>query len=86
MMDMMNFGHGAWMMGGMWPLSTLFLALIVVGVLLFVRWLSKRDGQGKKNSDESPLDILKNRYAKGEIDRETFEKIRRDIDATDRER
>ncbi len=86
MMNMMNNGAGGWMMGGMWLLSVLFWILIIVGVVLIVRWLTERYGQGKTSPDESPLDILKKRYAKGDIDRETFEKMKQDIEARDRER
>lgn len=74
------------MMGGMWPLSILFWILIIAGVVLIVRWLTVRDGQGKVSPADSPLDILKTRYAKGEIDKGTFETMKRDIAAVDDER
>lgn len=83
---MMNNWGGGWMMGGMWPLSFLFWILIIAGVVLIVRWLTACDGQGKISPAESPLDILKTRYAKGEIDKETFETMKRDIAAGDDER
>lgn len=86
MMNMMNNGYGGWMMGGMGLLSILFWALIIACVVLFVRWLSERNGGGKTSPAESPLDILKKRYAKGEIDRETFEKMKQDMDVNGRER
>ena len=73
-------------MGGMWPLSILFWILVVAGVVLIVRGLTARDGQEKTLPAESPLDILKTRYAKGEIDKETFETMKRDIAAIDDER
>jgi len=68
-------------MGGMWLLPILFWILIIVGVVLIVRWLTVRNGQGKTSTPASPLDILKTRYAKGEIDKETFETMKRDIEA-----
>ncbi|MDO8370101.1 MAG: SHOCT domain-containing protein [Candidatus Nitrotoga sp.] len=77
---MMNNGAGVWMMGGMWLLSVLFWILIIAGVVVIVRWLTERNGQGKMSLTESPLDILKMRYAKGEIDREIFEKMKQDIE------
>lgn len=73
-------------MGGMWPLSILFWILVVAGVVLIVRGLTARDGQEETLPAESPLDILKTRYAKGEIDKETFETMKRDIAAIDDER
>ncbi len=80
MMDMMNNGHGA-MMGGMWFFSILFWVVIIAGVVLLAKWLLQR-GQNKEGSrvnEESALDILAKRYAKGEIDRETFEQMKKDI-------
>jgi len=82
----MNNGAGGWMMGGMWLLSILFWILIIVGVVLIIRWLTERNGQGKTSPAESPLAILKTRYAKGEIDKETFETMKRDIGAGGDER
>ncbi|MBI5436602.1 MAG: SHOCT domain-containing protein [Nitrosomonadales bacterium] len=83
---MMNNGAGSWMMGGMWLSSILFWILIIAGVVLIVRWLTERDGQVKISQAESPLNILKTRYAKGEIDKETFEAMKRDIGVRDNER
>jgi len=59
MMNMMNNGHGGFMMGGMGLLHVLFWILIIAGVVLIVQWFS---GRGK----ESALDILNKRYATGE--------------------
>lgn len=83
MMNFMNNGAGAWMMGGMGLLSIVFWILIVAGVVLIVRWLMARDGQERRAPAETPLLILKTRYAKGEIDKETYETMRRDIEAGD---
>ena len=79
MMDMMNNGNGAWMMSGMWVMSGLFWLLIIAGVVLLVRWLARRPDQGKTSLDDSLVDILKRRYANGEIDRETFEKMKQEM-------
>lgn len=79
MMDMMNNGNGAWMMSGMWLIPGLFWILIIAGVVLLVRWLSERHGQGKTSLAESSLDILRRRYAKGEIDREAFQQMKQDL-------
>ena len=79
MMDMMSNGQGGWMMGyGMWPLSILFWILIIAGVVLIIRWLM--EGKEASNLNESALDILKKRYARGEIDQDTFEQMKRDIE------
>lgn len=83
---MMNNGYGAWMMGGMGLLSILFWIVIIVGAVLIVRWLTARDGPGKSSPPVSALDILKMRYAKGEIDKETYQSMKRDIEAGEDER
>ncbi len=74
MMNMMNNGHGGWMMGGMGLLHILFWGLIIVGTVLIVQWLFGRE-------KESALEILNKRYAKGEIDNVAFERMKKDIGA-----
>lgn len=74
-MEMMNYDHGGGWMGGMWFFPLLFWVLVIAGVVFIVRWLRER-GQEQK---ESSLDILKRRYASGEIDRDTFEQMKKDI-------
>lgn len=77
---MMNSMQGSWAMGGMWLLWLLFWVLIIAGVVLVARRLIGRPGPGTASPPESPLDLLKKRYARGEIDSETFEKMKRDIE------
>ena len=67
------------MMSGMWLLSSFFWILIIAGVVLAVRWLTNRNGQGKTSLAESPLNILKKRYAKGDIDKKIFEQMKQDL-------
>jgi len=74
MMNMMNNGHGGWMMGGMGLLNILFWGMIIVGAVLIMQWFF---GRGK----ESALEILNKRYAKGEIDNVAFERMKKDIGA-----
>ena len=78
MMDMTTGGHG-WAMGGMWFFWILFWILVIAGVVLIVNGLIQRDRGGRTN-EESPLDILKKRYAKGEIDQEQFERMKRELE------
>lgn len=69
--------HG-WFMGPF--MMIIFLAVIVVVVLLLVRWLGGhgpgQSGPHHPSSVRSPLDILKERFAKGEIDKAEFEERR----------
>ncbi len=73
MMNMMNNGHGGWMMGGIGLLHILFWGLIIVGAVLVIQWFSGR-------REESAKEILNKRYAKGEIDSVAFERMKKDID------
>lgn len=56
----------------------LFWVLVLAGVALLIRWLWVQARPTAK-ADESALEILKRRYARGEITREEFETIRRDL-------
>ncbi len=75
---MMGWGYG---MGWFWPIMVFaFWIVVVIGVVFLVRWLvlstNKRTGAA---SEESALDILKKRYARGEINKDEYEKIKKDI-------
>jgi len=53
-----------------------FWGLVVVALVLGIRWLIT---QGREPPADSPLDILKRRYARGEIDKEEYEAKKRDL-------
>ena len=57
----------------------LFWILIVLGIVVLIRWLMRSDSGRRARMEESALEILKRRYAKGEIDKEEFEEKRRDL-------
>ena len=66
---------GAWGMGMMFMMF-LFWALIIVGSILLIRWLL---GQGRESRADSALEILRQRYARGEINKEEFETKKKDL-------
>jgi putative membrane protein len=66
---------GAWGFGRM-IMMILFWALIVVAVVIGIRWLV---GQGKEARSDSAMEILRQRYAHGEINKEEFDAKKRDL-------
>lgn len=71
----MHYWHdGWWHMGGMW-----FFWIVVIVVLIFlIRWLAVSP-QRTEAPRESAIDILKQRYARGEIDKEEYERKLSDL-------
>ncbi|HFD86234.1 MAG TPA: SHOCT domain-containing protein [Gammaproteobacteria bacterium] len=67
-------GHGYFGGGFMW----LFWILLVVVAVWGVSAVS-RGGRGVSERRTTPLEILKERYARGEIDKEEFEAKRKDL-------
>ncbi|MEQ8353927.1 MAG: SHOCT domain-containing protein [Kiloniellaceae bacterium] len=72
--------HGGWYGWFMGPLMMIvFLAVAIAVVVLLIRWLG-RPGHGGASPGlrgKAALDILKERFARGEIDKEEFEERRR---------
>jgi putative membrane protein len=65
--------------GGMWMMfpSLLFFIILILVPLFF--WQRGCHFKTPKEESETPLEILKKRYAKGEISKDEFEQIRKDI-------
>lgn len=74
-------GYYGWGMGFGWILMVFFWVVVLAGSVLLVRWVAsygEKKGQGTA-ATETALDILKKRYARGEITREEYERMRKDI-------
>jgi putative membrane protein len=73
-------GYG--MFGGqfMW-VGMLVHLLLIVGFILFIVWLVKKLANPKQIHMDSSnaIEIIKERYAKGEITKEEFENLRKDL-------
>lgn len=73
---MMNPMDGMMGCGAMALLWLLFAVLLVVGVVVLVRALTDR-GVATGSRGSSAMEILEERFARGEIDRDEFEERRR---------
>jgi putative membrane protein len=70
---------GAWEAWGLGMMLTMlvFWAVVIVGVVFGVRW---RAGQGRESrSGDTARDILRQRYARGDISKEEFDAKKRDL-------
>jgi putative membrane protein len=90
-MTMMMWGYGyGWPM--LWMVFWNLLWLVLLGLLIWgvVRWLAGRTSHPAGHDFGSPprsaLDILQERYARGEIDETTFERMRERLVASSTER
>jgi putative membrane protein len=72
-----------WSFGGWWimALMMLFMFLFWGGIIALIVWLvvrvSRRDAAPGRRSD--PLEIARERYARGEISKEEFERRKKDL-------
>lgn len=71
------FGGTGWGMGmGMgWIGMLLFWGLVIAGIVALVRWVGAQSDAPAR----TPLQILQERYARGEIERDQYEIKRRDL-------
>lgn len=82
---MAQYGHGPGNWGHMMPFGgwgmILLLLVVVVGVVGLFRTTGKQGAppQGTEKH-ETPLGILKKRYARGEIEKDQFERMKKDLD------
>ncbi|MGD2125750.1 MAG: SHOCT domain-containing protein [Desulfobacteraceae bacterium] len=83
-----DWGHGGmmgWGYGTSWLGHIIMLAFwiaVIVGIVFLIRWLiisARGVGQHTTRGDDSALEILKKRYARGEIDKQEFEERKRDL-------
>ncbi len=73
--------HPMWGLWGIWGVGMmlfmfLFWALVIVGIVAAIRWVIR---QGRPAGADAALEILRERYARGEINREEFEARKRDL-------
>lgn len=67
-----------WMMGGM----MIFWTLVLVAAVVLVAWYVRSRGTGPRgpgSERRDPLDEAKRRYARGELTREQYQQLKRDL-------
>jgi len=82
-----NWGYGgpAGMMGGYGFGGLMIIPMIVVwgliiwGIVALIRGVTSPNNTGHSNNMDSPIEVLKKRYARGEINKEYFETKKKDL-------
>lgn len=69
---------GEWMWGGGMVFMLFFWVLLIIGIVYLVRSLGNQGREGYP-MEKTPLQILQERYAKGEIDRKEYEEKKKDL-------
>lgn len=71
-------GYG--MAGGFgWIFMVLWWVLIAVGIFALVKWIGSNAESARTGGSGRALSMLKERYARGEIDEQEFHKRKRDL-------
>jgi len=84
---MMGWGNQGYGMGGFGGIvMILFWGFIIVGAVLVIRYFTSGQVPGRKGSSpyeiqSDPLQILRERYARGEIDTEEYEERRKILES-----
>ena len=68
-----HYGMGAW---GWWWMILVWVIIIVAAIFIIKSIVGK--GTGSQHH-ETPLDVLKRRYAAGEITKEQFDQMKKDL-------
>ncbi len=78
-----GFGFGAGMFGLGALIMIAFWVLVIGGVVWLVATLARGSGStgAQFAAGQTPLDVLKARYAKGEVTKEQFEEMKRALGA-----
>lgn len=78
MMGYYNYGYGMGFFG------IFFMALFWIGVIWFIVWLVRHSKMLENTNispqEKNPIQILKERYAKGEINKKEFDEMKKDIE------
>lgn len=59
-----------------WLIMLLAWVLVVVGIVALIKWMTT---SSTPRGEQTPMEILKARYARGEIGKEEYERMRREL-------
>ena len=71
-------GYGAWWGMG-WLFMVLFWLAIILAVVALLKWLIGTSSHSEGPRTKDAIDILRERYARGEIGRDEFQEKKRDL-------
>jgi putative membrane protein len=75
-----NFGFGGWWIFPIICMIVMFFFMMFRRGGIRPPWGQNSDRhQGESKDSETPIDILKKRYAKGEITKEEFDQMKKDL-------
>lgn len=60
------------------PLGGHFMILVLIAIVVFIALVLKGVTRGDR-VEENPMEIVKRRYASGEIDKEEYERLKKDL-------
>ena len=75
-----------WGFGGMWFMPIIMIVLwglVIWGIVALVRGGSSSGNRGTSTYDDSALEILKRRYARGEVTKQEFEERKKDLELSE---
>lgn len=73
-----GYGGWGWMVGG-GIMMLVFWAIVIIGIVALVRFLSDRSSATRLRETEAPIEILRRRYAAGDITKDQFEEMKRKV-------
>lgn len=72
-----GWGSGAWGMGAWgWIAMVLLWVLVILGIVWLVRQLLPSQGRSRDGREDRALEVLRERFARGEISAEEYESRR----------
>ena len=76
MMGGTGYGSGMGIFGGLTMI--IFWVVVIAGIVYFIQWILGQNQDTKPKEDNS-LNILKERFAKGEINKKEFEEMKKEL-------